>query len=87
MKHLERTSKGKVLGGVCSGLGKYFDIDPVIIRLLWALTVIWGGFGIIVYLVCWIIIPEEKVIFPCYEPEKTEPEESETEESESEETS
>ena len=59
MKKLERT-KNKVLGGVCSGLGKYFNIDPIIIRLLWLMSVLTFGVGVIGYIVAWIVIPEEK---------------------------
>lgn len=63
-KKLKR-SQDRILGGVCSGLAKYakeqldFDIDPVTIRLLWLLTVLIFGVGIIGYLVAWIIIPSE----------------------------
>jgi phage shock protein PspC (stress-responsive transcriptional regulator) len=49
-----------MLGGVCGGLGKYFDIDPTVIRLFWiVVTVLSVGTGILVYLLAWIIIPEE----------------------------
>ena len=55
-----RDGENKVLGGVCSGLAAYFDLDPLWIRL--ALVVMFFGFGsgIILYLVLWIIIPEAK---------------------------
>ncbi len=60
IKRLYRSKDGQVLGGVCSGLGKYFEIDPVIVRLLWVIfTFISVGLGIILYLIAWIIIPEE----------------------------
>lgn len=58
-KLLVRSSNNKVLGGVCSGIGNYLDIDPVIIRLLFVLLVLFRGSGILIYLICWIIIPEE----------------------------
>jgi len=54
-----RRSKNRTLGGVCSGLAEYFDVDPVIVRLLWLLTVLTFGVGVIGYLVAWIIIPSE----------------------------
>jgi len=57
-KKLKR-SQDRILGGVCSGLAEYFDIDPVIVRLLWLLTVLTFGVGIVGYLVAWIIIPSE----------------------------
>ncbi|MCX8178540.1 MAG: PspC domain-containing protein [Candidatus Aenigmarchaeota archaeon] len=43
VKRLYRSKNEKVLGGVCAGIGKYFNIDPVIVRLLWILlTFFWG---------------------------------------------
>jgi len=59
MKRLYRNSKDKKLGGVCSGLGEYFNVDPVIIRLALLLLLFAGG-GI-AYLVAWIIVPEKTV--------------------------
>ena len=60
MKRLYRSRKDRILGGVCGGLGIYFDIDPVIIRLLCLLLTFAGmGLGILVYLIAWIIIPLE----------------------------
>ncbi|MDY0379835.1 MAG: PspC domain-containing protein [Defluviitoga tunisiensis] len=46
MKKLYRSRENKVLAGVCGGIGEYFEIDPVIVRLIWiVLTMIWG-FGL-----------------------------------------
>ena len=60
MKRLYRSKKERVLGGVCAGLGEHFDIDPTVIRLAWAvITVISIGTGILVYILAWILIPEE----------------------------
>ncbi|NYT20468.1 MAG: PspC domain-containing protein [Methanomicrobiales archaeon] len=60
MKRLYRSRTTRILGGVCGGLSAYFDIDPNIIRLIWvALTIISVGTGIIVYIIAWILIPEE----------------------------
>lgn len=60
MKELKRIREGKVLGGVCGGIGKYFDIDPVLIRILWVvLTCLSVGIGVIVYIAAWILMPEE----------------------------
>ncbi|MBU0953290.1 MAG: PspC domain-containing protein [Nanoarchaeota archaeon] len=56
-KRLYRSGKNKVLGGVCGGLGEYFDLDPVIVRLFWVLFALIYGSGILVYLIAWIIIP------------------------------
>ena len=48
-----------ILGGVCSGISQYLGWDPVILRLLFALSVIFGGVGVIAYIILWIIIPGE----------------------------
>jgi phage shock protein C len=58
-KKLYRSVKNRMLGGVCGGLGEFFGIDPTIIRLLWAFATIFFGVNILIYLVGWIIIPEE----------------------------
>ncbi len=61
MKKLERPRKGRLLGGVCAGIGTYFDLDPVLVRILWvALTVASVGIGVIVYIAAWILMPEEE---------------------------
>ena len=57
MKRLYRNSKEGKIGGVCAGLGDYFNLDPVIIRLAFLLLIFAGG--IIAYLVAWIIVPEK----------------------------
>ncbi len=56
-KRLYRKSSNRVIGGVCSGLGDYFNVDTVIIRLAWALAVAIGGIGLLAYIIAWIIIP------------------------------
>lgn len=59
-KRLYRSRKEKVIGGVCGGIGEYFDVDPTIVRLIWILiTVLSAGLGIIGYLVAWLIIPKK----------------------------
>jgi phage shock protein PspC (stress-responsive transcriptional regulator) len=52
-----RSETDKMVGGVCGGLGEYFQIDSTIIRLLWVALVLVGGSGILLYLIAWIIIP------------------------------
>ncbi len=59
IKRLYRSRNDRILGGVCSGIANYFEIDPVIIRLLWVLLTFAMGFGILAYVIAWIIIPEE----------------------------
>lgn len=57
-KKLYRSTKNKILGGVCGGLGEYFDIDPSLVRLLWLVVVFMGGSGVLIYIILWIILPE-----------------------------
>jgi phage shock protein C len=56
---LYRARTGKVLGGVCGGLGDYLNIDKVIVRILFILLAIFGGSGVLVYIILWIAIPEQ----------------------------
>jgi phage shock protein C len=58
-KKLYRSRKDRVIAGVCGGLGKFLGMDPTIIRVLWALSIFLGGTGLLVYIVMWIIVPEE----------------------------
>jgi phage shock protein PspC (stress-responsive transcriptional regulator) len=59
-RRLFRNPDDKLVGGVCSGLAAYLDIDPVWIRLAWALLFFLGGSGLLIYIILWIIIPEAK---------------------------
>jgi phage shock protein PspC (stress-responsive transcriptional regulator) len=59
-KRLYRSKKNKVIGGVCAGIGEYFNVDPVLIRLIWVICALMLGGGILAYLIAWIIIPEKK---------------------------
>lgn len=53
-----RNPDDKILGGVCSGISAYFNLDPVWFRLLFALAVIFAGSGFMIYIILWIIIPQ-----------------------------
>lgn len=61
-KKLYRSRKDKIIGGVCGGLGKYFDIDPVLIRVLFVFLTFFHGSGLILYLILLIIVPQEPLI-------------------------
>lgn len=54
---LYRNPYDKMLGGVCSGLANYFDIDTVIVRLIFLILFLTAGMGLIAYIVAWIVIP------------------------------
>lgn len=56
---LTRSRSDRMIAGVCGGLGNHLGIDPVIIRLLWAVAIFMYGSGFFLYILAWIIIPEE----------------------------
>tara|TARA_B100000579_G_scaffold245742_1_gene201817 strand:- start:317 stop:499 length:183 start_codon:yes stop_codon:yes gene_type:complete len=56
MKKLYRNKDEYKIAGVCSGIGDYFEIDPVIIRLIFLLMLFLGA-GFLVYVIAWIVIP------------------------------
>ena len=58
-KALYRSSGNRVIAGVCGGLGEYFDIDPVLVRLVMVVLAFSGGIGLIAYIIAWIIIPDQ----------------------------
>lgn len=60
-RKLYRSRKNYMLAGICGGLGEYFNIDPTIIRLIVAFSMLLGG-GVFVYLIAWIIIPLDPAI-------------------------
>ena len=60
MNRLYRNKEEGKIAGVCAGLGDYFEIDPVIIRLIFLLALFLGG-GLIVYLIAWVIIPKAQI--------------------------
>ncbi|MCX7727996.1 MAG: PspC domain-containing protein [Bacteroidia bacterium] len=59
-KRFYRNPDDKVIGGVCGGIAAYFDIDPLWIRLAWAILFFVYGTGFLFYLLLWVIIPEAK---------------------------
>jgi phage shock protein PspC (stress-responsive transcriptional regulator) len=59
---LYRDTSDKILGGVCSGIANYLNVDPAIIRLLFAIITFGGfGFGILLYILAWIILPAKNL--------------------------
>ena len=55
-KRLYRIQEGAKLAGVCGGLAEYLNIDPTVIRLIWALVALGGG-GILAYIVAALVMP------------------------------
>ena len=58
-KQLIRPHDGRMVAGVCAGLARRFGIDATLIRLAWAFSVACLGTGVLAYIICWIVIPEE----------------------------
>ncbi len=52
-----RIKKDAVLGGVCTGLGKIFEVDPLFFRIVFVLSAVYLGFGAIPYLILWVLAP------------------------------
>lgn len=63
-KKLYRSRSDRMLGGVCGGLGDYFNVDPTLMRLIFVVLFLLGGHGLLVYLILWIIIPLEPASIP-----------------------
>lgn len=58
MKRLYRSESDRMIAGVCGGLAEYFNIDPVIVRLIFFLLLLPGGLpGFIPYIALWVIVP------------------------------
>jgi len=61
MKKLYKSKENKIFAGVIGGIGKYFNIDPVLLRIVWVLATVFTGFvpGIIVYIISILVVPEK----------------------------
>ncbi len=62
-QRLFRSQTNKVFAGVCGGLAEYFDVDPLVIRLLFVLMVLFGGTGIVLYIAAIFIVPKKPFVF------------------------
>lgn len=69
---LYRSQTDKMLGGVCGGLAKYLRVDLTIVRLFFVVLTLLGGFGPLVYLIMWIIVPLEDHVYTDSNPNKFE---------------
>ena len=58
-RRLVRPTDGRLLGGVAAGLGRYFDVNPVVYRIAFAALALVGGTGLLLYLAAWLVIPGE----------------------------
>ncbi|MFH0763973.1 MAG: PspC domain-containing protein [Candidatus Omnitrophota bacterium] len=60
MKKLYLSDSNKKIGGVCGGLGEYFDIDPTLVRVAFIfVTLLSFGLGVVAYILTWMIIPRK----------------------------
>lgn len=57
-KRLYKSRNNKMVCGVCAGIADYFNIDPSIVRVLWAALALAAGTGVLAYIACAIILPE-----------------------------
>jgi phage shock protein PspC (stress-responsive transcriptional regulator) len=57
-KRLYKIPRNKMIGGVCTGLGEYFSVDPVLIRLVFVILAFQQGVGILAYIILWIVVPQ-----------------------------
>lgn len=60
-KQIRKSSRNKMVAGVCGGLGEYFGVDPTLIRLGWVVFSLLGGSGVLAYIIAAIIMPSEPV--------------------------
>lgn len=60
-KRLYRSKTNRIFAGICGGLGEYMNVDPVMLRLIWTLIVIFTGIfpGVIAYFIAIFIVPEK----------------------------
>ena len=57
-KRIYKSRNNKMICGVCAGIADYFNIDPSIVRVLWAVLALAAGTGVLAYIACAIILPE-----------------------------
>jgi phage shock protein C len=60
-KRLYRSRTERTIAGVCGGLAAYFELDPTIVRIAFVVLALLGGPGILLYVILWIVFPEEPV--------------------------
>jgi len=59
-KKLFRSTEDRKICGICGGLGEYFDIDPLIFRIVFLFLCFGVGSGLILYLIMWLLVPEKQ---------------------------
>jgi phage shock protein C len=51
--------QNKRIAGVCAGFGRYLDVDPVLVRIVWLALALGAGIGFIAYLIAWVVMPKD----------------------------
>jgi len=57
-RRIVRSINDRKIAGVCAGIADYFDLDPMLVRIVWLLLLLCAGTGGLAYIVCWIVLPE-----------------------------
>ncbi|OPL08980.1 MAG: hypothetical protein AVO33_08710 [delta proteobacterium ML8_F1] len=81
-KKLYRSHEDKVIAGVCGGLAEYFEVDATLIRLVWAVTILFAGTGVLAYILFVIIVPLKPEVYTVNSSGTQEPEEGDSEDGE-----
>lgn len=69
VKKLYKSRTERMIDGVCGGVAKYFNLDPTLVRIVWVLLTLFGGSGIILYIVAMFVMPKEPYVLPNFSAE------------------
>ncbi len=61
-KKLERSRTDHKIAGVCGGFAHYLDLDVTLVRIIWLMLAVFGGWGVLCYLIAWIVMPQEPLV-------------------------
>ena len=67
-RKLMRSRVDRKIAGVCAGFAEYFDLDVTIVRVVWLIVALFGGGGVLAYIIAWIVMPEEPEYVPVTPP-------------------
>ena len=67
-RKLMRSRTDRKIAGVCAGFAEYFDLDVTVVRVVWLIVALFGGGGLLAYIIAWIVIPEEPEYVPAQPP-------------------
>jgi phage shock protein PspC (stress-responsive transcriptional regulator) len=59
-----RSEDDRVIAGVAGGIAAHFGIDPTLVRVIWALSLLFGGLGLLAYVVLWVVLPSGRPSVP-----------------------